>query len=681
MSRLLPRPDERASAPVDLQRTARRPPTIVFVSAFAASALCATALELPAQQGQEADVPTIEPQFTRVYTAEAPTQLRIPSLSPDGRWIAFSTSGTDFDSGLWLVPAKGGEAIRLTQGAWDDFPVWFPTGDRIAFRSNRPARSGDGGSYVMSLAIDPETGQPAGPPRQVSVERCFAWLDVAPDGESIAFSAWADGEKAVLVVPSGGGSSRVVARATVRRPVWSPDGNSIYYVDGTTGSDEALIRMSGDGKMADTVFTWPMGITVFGYPESRFLLREISRDRQRNHPTVSEVATLDGRALGRLELPPGMDPMSFTPAGELLAVRFDMAAPLEVLPIDGGSPRRLNETGGNDQVLGWSGEGRCVLFKTELDGDDMFFFAPTDGGPMRQLRLLEEPLDGFPPVLSEDGGHLLYAVVGKDSEARTLKDFDLETRETRVITEDLLLPDRMSFELSGRGGVHWRDGDEFLYVERHGDRFEVRAVPADGPSRLLRAFHGVLPYSVAAYGDRIAFIDPDPSSKADKDIYLMLARVGDEQAHPVLTVRGVLESANWSPDGTRLAVDVYRRSSPSGNPVGVLELLVFEVNTSGEVVGEPTVLDTPDDVWWWSPRWLPNGQGLLVQDEVCDVWRISSEPGVRPVKITGDFPSNHLVCDFRISPDGQFIAYPRTIFRGSSIWRVDLGDVVARAER
>ena len=118
MSRLLPRPDERASAPVDLQRTARRPPTIVFVSAFAASALCATALELPAQQGQEADVPTIEPQFTRVYTAEAPTQLRIPSLSPDGRWIAFSTSGTDFDSGLWLVPAKGGEAIRLTQGAW-----------------------------------------------------------------------------------------------------------------------------------------------------------------------------------------------------------------------------------------------------------------------------------------------------------------------------------------------------------------------------------------------------------------------------------------------------------------------------------------------------------------------------------------------------------------------------------
>jgi Tol biopolymer transport system component len=643
-------------------------------------ALHALAADLSSQQGREADVPKIEPHFTRVYVAEAPTQVRFPSLSPDGRWIVFSTWGTDFEGGLWLVPADGGEAIPLTKGHWDDGPVWFPSGDRIAFRSDRPARDGSGGSYVMSLAIDPETGQPTGPPRQVSVDRCFAWLDVAPDGESIAFSAWAGDKKAILVVPSAGGASRYVARATTSRPVWSPDGESLYYVvDRSSGDGTALMRVSAEGSDADTVFTWPQNMWTFGYPQSRFVLRVVSRDRQRNHASEWELTTLEGRALARFELPPGMFPFSFTPGGELLADRSDGSAPLEVLPIDGGSPQRLNETRGNDQVLGWSGDGRQVLFKTALDGEDMLFFAPTDGGPMRQLRLLDEPLDAFAPVLSQDGRHLLYVVLREDSEALGLMALELETGETREITDNFFLPDWMSFELSGRGGVHWRDGDEFLYVERHGNRFEIRAAPTRGPSRLLRTFHGELPGTVAVYDDRIAYADyPDRDTPAGYKS-LMLARAGDDQAQVVLSVQGALESATWSPDGRRLTVNAYRRLPPG--PAGGLELLSLEINPSGEVVGEPKVLDTPNDNWWWSPRWLPNGRGLLVQDEVGDVWRISAEPGVRPVAITADLPPNHEVWDFRISPDGRFIAYARSISQGSSIWRVDLGDALAGIDR
>ncbi len=673
MTSLLPRHDRRAGAPVDVQRTARRRPTIVFVSAFVTSALCAIALELPAQQGQAADVPTIEPQFTRVYTAEAPTRVRFPSLSPDGRWIAFNTGGPDFEGGLWLVPAEGGEAIRLTQGAWDDGPVWFPSGDRIAFRSDRPARGGDGGSYVMSLAIDPETGEPAGPPRQVSVERCFAWLDVAPDGESIAFSAWVGDKKAILVVPSAGGASRIVAPELVNRPVWSPDGRSLYYaVDRPGTGGDALVRVSAEGSHADTVFTWPQMIRVFGYPESSFVLRVISWDLQRNHPSVFELVTLEGGALARFELPPAMFAFSFTPRAELLATRLDGSAPLEVLPIDGGSPTRLNETGSNDQVLGWSADGQRVLFQTVLDGEDMLFFAPIDGGAMRQVPLPEKPLDAFRPVLSANGRHLFYAAAGADAEAITLKVMDLEQGGTREISTDFFLPEWTSSQLSGRGGVLWRDGDDFLYIERHGDRFELWATSAVGPSRLLRTFDGEPPYMVAVYDDRIAYSRSGP----DGYKYLMLARAGDDQARELVTVQGALESYTWSPDGRRLTVAIYRRLPP-----GVLELLLLEVTASGEVAGEPTVLDTPDDVYWWSPRWLPNGRGFLVQDEVGDVWRISAEPGVRPVALTEDFPPNHEVYGFHISPDGQYIAYPRSIFQGSSIWRVDLGDALAAAER
>jgi Tol biopolymer transport system component len=676
MVSLLPRPDDCAGAPVDLQRTARRPPTIVLLSAFVASAFCATALELPAQQGQEADVPTIEPHFTRVYEVTGATQLRFPSQSPDGRWIAFSAWGEDDEVSLWLVPADGGEAIRLTQGHYDDQPVWFPSGDRIAFRSDRPAREGNAGSYVMSLPIDPETGQQTGPPRQVSVDNVFAWLDVSPDGEWIAFSGWAR-EIAVLLVPSAGGPSRMVAAAYVGRPVWSPDGKSIYYVlDQAVREHDALVRANVDGTKVETVFTWPQMIRVFGFPESAFVLRAVSR-RGNDRPSVWEVATLGGRALARLELPPSMYAFSFTPDGNLIATREDLVAVLEVLPIEGGPPRRLNESRANEEVLGWSGDGRRVLFKTSLDGEAMYFLAPSDGGPMRQLRLPERPLDRFLPILSADGRHLLYAVAADERETTVLKVLDLGDGSAREITRRHA---PAGIELSGRGSAGSRDGEDFLYVEQRGERFELRASAPSGSSRLLRTFRGELPASIAVCEDRIVYGQPqsEPASQgsqSEKQSSLMLARTVDDEPRALLTVPGPgnLESPTWSPDCRRLAVKVYRM--PHGaKRWETLDLLVLEIDPSGNAIGEPKVLETPDG-YWWGPKWLPSGRGLLLVGGDA-VWQISTEPRVGPTAIT-----DHAVWDFRISPDGRSIAYIRADLTGSSIWRVDLGDALAAAQR
>jgi len=297
---------------------------------------------------------------------------------------------------------------------------------------------------------------------------------------------------------------------------------------------------------------------------------------------------------------------------------------------------------------------------------------------MRQVQLPEEPLDGFSPVLSKNGRHLLYAVTGPESDGIALKILDLEEGSAREITEDFFSGNWMSFELSGRGGVPWRDGEEFLYFQRQGDRFELRAVPPAGPSRLLRTFRQRPPYSVAVYGDLIAYTYVEGEDTPKKSISLMLARAGDDQARTVLTLDGLAESITWSPDGERLSVDTYGTNSEA--PWG-LELLVLEIDSSGEVIGGPTLLDGPKGFWSWSPRWLPDGRGLLVQGEDGNVWRISSQPGVRPVEITEALPPNHEVWGFRISPDGRSIAYARSIFRGSSIWRVDLGDALAGFER
>ncbi|HSG27010.1 MAG TPA: hypothetical protein VLA34_00925, partial [Candidatus Krumholzibacterium sp.] len=64
-------------------------------------------------------------------------------LSPDGRWIAFVVSVTDYDenksnSDIWILSSKGGEPKRLTNSPkGDSHPRWSPDGKKIAFLSSR----------------------------------------------------------------------------------------------------------------------------------------------------------------------------------------------------------------------------------------------------------------------------------------------------------------------------------------------------------------------------------------------------------------------------------------------------------------------------------------------------------------------------------------------------------------
>jgi TolB protein len=66
-----------------------------------------------------------------------------PAWSPDGQWIAYASRPDCSDpivclgSSILIVPSRGGQPRRITEGVEDDrYPVWAPDGRTLAFTRN-----------------------------------------------------------------------------------------------------------------------------------------------------------------------------------------------------------------------------------------------------------------------------------------------------------------------------------------------------------------------------------------------------------------------------------------------------------------------------------------------------------------------------------------------------------------
>src|ERR1019366_2165768 len=97
------------------------------------------------------------------------------ALSPDGRTIAIDLLGA-----LWVMPAAGGTAKRITEETMDvRMPAWSPDGARLAFQAYRP----------RTWPIGPRN--PDGTARRAVTTGPFDAREPhwSPDGTRIAFSS------------------------------------------------------------------------------------------------------------------------------------------------------------------------------------------------------------------------------------------------------------------------------------------------------------------------------------------------------------------------------------------------------------------------------------------------------------------------------------------------------------
>ncbi len=105
--------------------------------------------------------------------------VRHPSISPDGRTVAFSWAGD-----IWTVPAGGGAARRITvHPAYDSNPVFSPSGKLIAFGSDR---AGNNDVFAIDTA---GAGEPVQLTYHGSSDRPVGWT---PDGLDVIFLAVRD---------------------------------------------------------------------------------------------------------------------------------------------------------------------------------------------------------------------------------------------------------------------------------------------------------------------------------------------------------------------------------------------------------------------------------------------------------------------------------------------------------
>ena len=85
---------------------------------------------LAAQDSARPALPVLEPRLTRIIGSDT-LKIVEPALSPDGRWVVFSTWNGVGEGYLWVVSSEGGEPRRLIETRNVRDPVWFPSGDRL----------------------------------------------------------------------------------------------------------------------------------------------------------------------------------------------------------------------------------------------------------------------------------------------------------------------------------------------------------------------------------------------------------------------------------------------------------------------------------------------------------------------------------------------------------------------
>jgi hypothetical protein len=599
------------------------------------------------------------PNFHKLLVIDS-VQIGGIGLPRNGRWMTFTRGGT-----IWVVPVDGRAkpARLLSAGYTDRNPTWFPSGDRLAFVSNRASRNGSNRFYGMTVGIDPNTGKALGTPRQITTEEVLVLGGPSPDEKWIPYIT--PTLNVIRIIPATGGTARtLVTRDRVRAPIqWTSDGKAVLFPVG--GSNEPPYgvwhRISFNGGALTRAFRDSMAMPHMSGSDSYVVVTPTTS----NGRLIKRVELFEpsGRLAGTAELPNAMLP-SF-PKGAvngLYGVMIDTRYEAHLVTLS-DRRRRVEPADTRVWVDGWTSDGVGMLIDGSGVGNLFIGVLDTTG---RMLHRVALPADarsmgwggvvGYattsrrgPRPHTPDAPTPLYVANARSGTVRELTPRALETMNT-------------SMRISGRGGAD-QDGDRFLALAPNGAMTELWGFTMDGRSTLLRAFRTADSVIAAAvHGDRVAWVVPSRDS-----VIVYTSHGASAPARRLTALRkggGRWLEIGWSHDGSALAL--------AGGVIGQA-IPVLRVDAAG-ALREPVLYLNPRAEGPWCLRWSTDDRAILViatpagapEDAIVRVPLNTAEAAT--VIASGDGVSDD---NFYLSPDGRQIAFPVQRTLGTSVWRID----------
>ena len=144
--------------------------------------------------------------------------------SPDGRRLAIGTDDGR-EAIVFVHELANAPMQRLTLQGKNRFPIWSPSGDRIAFQSDR---GGDRAIYVQSV----DDNVPAERITTAANDEAHIPESWSPDGRSIAYAVEKSGNYRLMTRDLSARSSTAFANVSSADPIgssFSPDGKWLLY--------------------------------------------------------------------------------------------------------------------------------------------------------------------------------------------------------------------------------------------------------------------------------------------------------------------------------------------------------------------------------------------------------------------------------------------------------------------
>jgi len=252
---------------------------------------------------------------------------------------------------------------------------------------------------------------------------------ISPDGRYHAFIDWdISDDLAILEVATGkiirptNRESRDPSGGYAMCPIWSPDGKKVVYVWDAGGRPLALRVVGIDGSDPHLIYkTEEFWVEPYDWSsDGKHILATLSKNREKTplqivlisvvDKSVRLLKTLDWNILGR-----PLGAMGFSPDGSYIiyprpSKKDSQKCDLFLISVEKGNEKPLVKHPAEDFFLGWSPDGKWVLFASDRTGTvDAWIIPVKEGNPLGSPELIKKGIGNIDPLGFTKQGDFYYS--------------------------------------------------------------------------------------------------------------------------------------------------------------------------------------------------------------------------------------------------------------------------------